>query len=324
MPDPMELFWASLESQRPLFTAADLRRWPEGWGDALCAIGLLRLADNATHVVCPGCEAGHVEPVVPRVGPDGVRFYVRCPELLRVEVPADHLQQWTFDLAALVKDLSSALMPKARSREIGSQRLWKLCKIPWRESKREVFFARGLVWADGPAVAARIPPVGRPIILAPDGPPPAGAWAGISPTLVPLSRIATLEGGKVEIDLTDMAAVVNEADMASRLSAADALHETPSKKLKQIVRQTQMTALTDDALVAAYAKHGSYRKAADALVADGHETDRWAVERAVQRMGGVEKVRRIIDSQSVRRTVVSQRRDSGRKPLQYSKAPDPE
>jgi hypothetical protein len=320
----MELFWTSLESERPLFTAADLRRWPEGYGERLCALGLLRLAENATHVVCPGCEGGHVEPVIPCASPGGVRFYVRCPEALRVEVPADHLRQWTVDLTVLVKALASTMMPKGRSHEIVPARLWKLCKMPWRESQREVFLARGLGWPDGPAVAAKIPPVGRPIVLVPDMLPPRGLWSNRAPAVISLSRIATLDGEKIELDLTDMAAVVNEADMAARLSAAETLHETPSKKLKQIVRQAQMTALTEEALVRAYTEHGSYRKAADALVAEGHETNRWAVERAVKKFGGVEKVCRITDSQSVRRTVVSQRRDSGRKPLQYPKAPDSE
>jgi len=322
MRDPMELFWAALESERSLFTAADLRRWPDSCGDALCAIGLLRPTENATHVICPGCEGGHVEPVVPHAGPGGVRFYVRCPEALRVEVPADHLRQWAFDLTALVRILSGAMMPKARSREIVPERLWKLCKVPWRQSGREVYLARGLGWGDGPAVAARIPTTGRPIVLTPDRQPPAGVWPGNPPAVVSLSRVATLDDGRIEIDLADMAAIVNETDMASRLSVAETLHETPPKKIRQIMRQTQMTALTDDALVAAYAKHGSYRKAADALTAEGHETDRWAVERAVQRLGGVEKVRRIADSQSVRRTVASHRRDSGRKIIRPSKPPD--
>jgi hypothetical protein len=324
MTDPMELFWASLESERPLFTEADLRRWPEGYGRRLCEAGLLRLAEIATHVVCPGCHSGHIEPVIPQVGPVGMRFYVRCPETLRVEVPADHLRQWTVALDALVKALASALRPGSRSREVVPGRLWKLCKMPWRESQREIFLARGLGWPDSPAVTAKIPPVGRPIVLVPDAAPPRNIWSTNAPAVVSLSRVATLDDGKIAVDMTDMAAVVNEADMTARLSAAETLHEAPSKKLTQIVRQAQMTGLTDEALVRAYAEHGSYRKAADALVAQGHQTDRWAVERAVKKLGGVEKVRRIADSQSVRRTVVSQRRDSGRKPLQYPQAPDSE
>jgi len=325
MTDPMELFWASLESERALFTANDLRRWPEGYGDRLCGIELLQLAENATHVICPGCAGGHVEQVIPRREPDGaVRFFVVCPEALRVEVPADDLRQWTVDLTALVIALASALMPKARSREILPARLWRLCKMPWRESQREVFLARGLGWPDGDMIVTKIPPVGRPIVLVPDMAPPRSVWSKSAPAVVSLSRVATLDSGKVEIDLTDLAAVVNQADTAACLSAAESLHETPSRKLRQIVRQVQMTALTDEAIVRAYAEHGSYRKAADALVADGHKTDRWAVERAVKKFGGIEKVRRIFDSQSVRRTVVSQRRDSGRKPLKFPQAPDSE
>jgi hypothetical protein len=324
MTDPMDLFWASLESERPLFTEADLRLWPEDYGRQLCQMGLLRLAENATQVVCPGCNGRHVEPVVPHASPGGVRFYVRCPEALRVEVPSDHLRQWTVDLTALVKALASAMMPRARSREVVPGRLWKLCKMPWRESQREMFLSRGLGWPDSPTVASRIPPVSKPIVLVPDAAPPRHLWLKNAPAVVALSRVVTVDDGKVAIDMTDMAAVVNEADMAARLSAAETLHEAPSKKLTQIVRQAQLAGLTDEALVRAYAEHGSYRKAADALVTDGHETDRWAVERAVQRMGGVKEVRRIIDSQSVRRTVVSQRRDSGKRPLQYPQSPDSE
>lgn len=324
MTDPMELFWASLESERPLFTAADLRRWPENYGRRLGEMGLLRLAENATHVVCPGCDGGHVEPVIPHSGPCGVRFYVRCPEALRVQVPAENLRQWTVDLTALVKALASALRPGSRSREVVPGRLWKLCKMPWRESQREVFLARGLGWPDAPTVTAKIPPVGRPIVLVPDTTLPRHIWSENTPAAVSLSRVATLDDGKIAIDLIDMATVVNEADMAARLSAAETLHEAPSKKLTQIVRQAQMAGLTDESLVRAYAAHNSFRKAADALVAQGHETDRWAIERAVKRFGGVEKVRRIFNSQSVRRTVVSHRRDSGKKPLQYPQVPDSE
>jgi hypothetical protein len=324
MTDPMELFWASLESERPLFTAADLRRWPEGYGRRLCQMGLLQLAENATHVVCPGCHSGHIEPVIPQAGPGGVRFYVQCPEALRVQVPADNLRQWTVDLTALVNALASALRPGARSREVVPGRLWKLCKMTWRESQREVFLARGLGWPDAPMAAAKIPLIGRPIMLVPDAPPPHTIWSKSAPAVVSLSRVAALDDGKITIDMVDMATVVNEADIAARLSAAETLHEAPSKKLQQIVCQAQMAGLTDEALVRAYAEHGSYRKAADALVAQGHQTDRWAVERAVKKLGGVEKVRRIVDSQSVRRTVVSQRRDSGKKPLQFPQAPDSE
>ncbi len=313
MTDSVDLFWASLESDLLRFTADDLCRWSGDLIERLHGLKLLRLTDNATHVGCPNCEEGHVEEVMSHTGRDGVsRFFVRCPEALRVEVAEDLVRQWTVDFTVLVKLLSHALDTKGRPKELDSERLWCIGKVSWREARREVYFARGLAWPDGQQVAAKIPSTGRPIVLVADPLPPSHLWSDKAPPFVPLSRVVSLDDGDFEVDLIDIAAMVNKADMAAHLTAAETLHETPSEQLKKIIRQTQMTALTDEALVRAYVKHGSYRKAADALIAEGHETDRWAVERAVQRMGGVEKVRRIVDSQSIRRTVVSQRRDGKR------------
>ena len=312
MTDPFDVFWASLESAPLLFTATDVRRWPADLTERLRELKLLRLTDNATHVVCPNCEEGHIEKVITHTGRDGVsRFFVRCPEALRVEVAEDMLRQWTVDFAVLVKLLAHALNAKGRPKELDTGRLWRIGKVAWREARREVHFVRGLAWPDGQRVAAKIPSNGRPIVLVADPLPPGHLWSKKAPPVVPLSRVASLDEG-LEMDLLDMAALVNEADMAARLTAAETLQETPSKQLKKIIRQAQMTALTDEALVRAYVKHGSYRKAADALIAEGHETDRWAVERAVKKHGGVEAVRRIADSQSVRRTVASQKRDGKR------------
>ena len=104
MTDPVDVFWASLESDPLLFTADDLCRWPVDLAERLRGLKLLRLADNATHVVCPNCEEGHVGEVMSHTGRDGVsRFFVRCPDALRVEVAEDLVRQWTVDFAVLVK-----------------------------------------------------------------------------------------------------------------------------------------------------------------------------------------------------------------------------
>jgi hypothetical protein len=82
--------------------------------------------------------------------------------------------------------------------------------------------------------------------------------------------------------------------------------------IRRQIKAERQSALTDDLLITAYREHGSYRKAADALVAQGAETNRWAVERAVKRIGGPAAVLRSESSSSIVRAVVSQRND-GRK-----------
>ena len=68
--------------------------------------------------------------------------------------------------------------------------------------------------------------------------------------------------------------------------------------------------MSDDALVAAFKKYGSYAKAAAGLAQEGVETNKWAVERAVGRAGGIKKLMQDDDSESVVRSRSSHRRDT--------------
>ena len=76
--------------------------------------------------------------------------------------------------------------------------------------------------------------------------------------------------------------------------------------------------LTDDAMVAAYKKHSSYRKAADALTKQtGQKISKDKVKRAVDRHGGLAEIIPDGDSASVARTVASQPRDRRKIISQY-------
>ena len=83
------------------------------------------------------------------------------------------------------------------------------------------------------------------------------------------------------------------------------------QQLKRLIRAHRDSELKDNVLVAAYKQYGSYRKAADALIAQGVESDRWAVERAVRRGGGAAALRRSESSLSVVRDP-GMRRQNGR------------
>lgn len=90
------------------------------------------------------------------------------------------------------------------------------------------------------------------------------------------------------------------------------------ERLKRIVRQ-QLKAelkshLMDDVLIAAYKQYGSIRKAADALTAEtGKRVSKDSVLRAVKRVGGGDALRSTESSESVARTVASQRRVTKKK-----------
>jgi hypothetical protein len=120
----------------------------------------------------------------------------------------------------------------------------------------------------------------------------------------------------------DPEAVLEAIDIADK--RAEARGEVPegkltAKRIERGVRKVIENLVSDSALVQAYLAHGSYRKAADALVRDGQITDRWAVERAVKAKGGPKALRRETDSGSVSRAVASQSRDRGKKFDQYRK-----
>ena len=319
MTDPLEILWPSVDAPEPLFTADEVAKWPASCRERLEDLGILRRAENAAYVACPGCNAGHVEEVVARNGPDGhARFFVWCPESLRVEVPEDRLLQWTIDFGALAQAVACGMTLKGRVTERLVGRLWRLGKAPWPNGSRGVFLARGLSWPNGHKVAERIGSRGRPIVFVADRAPPLDLWPDRPPAVVSLAEMSRLTNDRIELDLADIAARVGEADGASHAANSITLGEgQATTKLRRLIRSVQKSTLTEDALVAAYVLYGSYRKAADGLKEQGYDTDRWAVERAVRNAGGVEAVKCRQSSHSVVRTVASQRRD-GRKTIRKS------
>ena len=316
MVDPLTWLWPQMEMPRPLFSHDVVQRWPEGALDRLQTIGLVKRAETATRVICPGCYEGHIEDVVTLDQPDGsCRFFVYCQEVLRAEVSVESLGQWAVDFEKLAGALARIMSLQGKCMSLLPNRLWRLGKATWQGALRDVFLARGLAWKDGPTVVGRIGRSHRPIVLVGKHVPPNEIWGDCQPAVLSLTEMASLDEDRIAVDAVVMAAMVTDADMGWDDGSGPLLDE---HQLRRLIRVHRDSELKDDVLVAAYKQHGSYRKASDALLAQGVETDRWAIERAVQRAGGSVALRRSESSSSVVRTRASQRRDG--RPM-YQKRP---
>ena len=310
MHDPLALLWPHLEMPRPLFSRRTVECWPEGALARLQTVGFVRQAETARRVVCPGCYEGHIEDVMAQPYPDGSRrFFVYCPEVLCRRGAAERPSAMDDRLRSPGRRLAQELSLRGRCLSILPDRLWRLGKATWRGALRDVLLARGLAWRDAPEVVGRIACSRRPIVLVPQYAPLRETWAGCEPAIVTLAQVASFESERLAVDAVVMAAIVADADATWDDDVGQALDD---RQLRRLLRAQRSAALGDEVLVAAYKQYGSYRKAAEALIAQGVETDRWGVERAVRRAGGATAIRRDESSLSVVRTRASQRR-GGRK-----------
>ncbi len=80
-------------------TAEEVAHWPDGILNRLLKSGALVPAENAKSAVCDACGHDHVEEVVYVESPpgSGLRAYIPCPEVGRVQVSLDRLRRWVVD-----------------------------------------------------------------------------------------------------------------------------------------------------------------------------------------------------------------------------------
>lgn len=315
MTDALNIIWELLDSPTLLVTHAEVLRWPPAAVADLTRLGFLRAAANTDHASCPHCTDRHVEEVLCRAGPDGVtRYYIPCPENLRVEIAADDLRRWMIDVDAVARGLANAVAPGGRCTQRVASRLWRLGAVPWQGVHREVLLARGLGWPDGADIIRQIGGNGRAIVFVAGPAPPAHIWPELPPTVVSLSSVVQLQAGDITITFADVCTLVQDTDAANQARRPVALsRKQQQREFQKAAGDVLKSKLGDDAFVQAYREHGSYRKAAVALSKPGLKVSKDAVKRAVMRAGGVGAVKRDKDSESVRRTVASQRRDRQRK-----------
>lgn len=229
--DLLGLILAAGDDQGRVFDHAEIVRWPPGSLARFCHFKLLRRGTSGLHAPCPNCTDGHIEPVTIRAGPNGTkRFYVWCPESMRVEVQPEMCNGWQVDLAGLAAVLAGALGLKGKPKSVVADRLWRLGRTSWppgSSSMREVVFARRMQDDDAPAVAAHVGAGGRAIVLVPQHVPDTRVWSGPAPAVIPLTDVMTWDDVQPVLDVVAMADAVGAADDRAASSQTIALAADP-------------------------------------------------------------------------------------------------
>lgn len=307
----LAILWACFDTTDPLFSASELESWPEPDRNWLLESGLVKETSAATSIACPSCDDGHVEEVLELPDSSPRRFFIPCPEEVRVEIDLEHLRQWTVDLDTGATLIATALALSGGVKRVAPGRLWRLGTTKMGPTSREILLLRRPDAEDGATIAAHVGQTGRPIVLFAGGEPSASIWPGRTPACIALARVLTHDGSALQVNALLLHELVSHAD-----DLQSQMHAIPiDPKSKKLIVRRQLKAeltshLADSNLLAAYRQHGSMREAARALTAErGTPITKDMIQRAVARAGGAKAVMNSEDSESVVRTVASQRRD---------------
>lgn len=305
-----------------VFDYAEIRTWPPGAIDRFKRLRLLRASSGGLMAPCPNCLDAHTETVTVLDAPDGGRrYFIPCPESLRVEVTAEMCCGWQVDLEALAS-LIAVSIGLHGAKAVVPGRLWRLGRTKWKDGTRQVVFATRLIDDDASSVVCHIGTHGRDVVLVPHHVPDDRLWPQRVPPVIALSHIASLDANGLALDNVAMVEAVAEADRVNSAKHAIGTDHAGRRIVQRVVKAEIKSLVSDEALLAAYREHGSLRKAAEALsnLTEAKVT-KDVVRRAIKRHGGIKAVMQADDSPSASRTVASQPRDRAKKMLQYGKQP---
>lgn len=319
--DLFRLLLIAADAPGSCFDHSEVSRWPKGALEDLLKSHLIRPAQTGLTAPCPHCDNRHVESVTvvePTDDAGKPRYFIWCPESLKVEVTEEMCRGWTVDLDGLAAALASALAVSA-PKPVVPGRFWRLGRMPWRDTTREVAFAVRLTDDDAEALMRHVGTGGRAVVFVPHRVPDRSRWPGRAPAVIPMHAAAEMTDDDVVLDPEAVIEAVNEADRLAELGGVSL--DARGKKLVRGQLKAELKGhLTDDILVAAYQEHNSIDKAAEALSKQMETTvSRDKVWRAVKRAQEAGVLARTEDSGSVSRSVASQRRDRGKKFDQYRK-----
>lgn len=95
MNDLLRVLLAAADDVGWVFNYTVTAEWPPGAVETFHRLGVLRRSASGLYAPCPNCREGHVEPITICMRADGTsRFYISCPESLRVEVTPEMCKCW--------------------------------------------------------------------------------------------------------------------------------------------------------------------------------------------------------------------------------------
>lgn len=313
--DPLDSLWPLMESPGGVFRSGRLERWPDGVALRLQDLGFLISAGASADVICPECR-NHVEEVVVSESPHGVRFFIGCPEHIRVEVTHEDRLLWTVNSTSVATALASSLRLTGKSAVLLPERCWRLGRTHLRGELRDVLLVRGIKWKDAESIRGYITGARKPIVFVPSGKPAASYWLRRVPPVLALDQVATLGPGGIEIDPLEIMAAIQDAEVTPASDGIPVTTDQLTVMIRRQIKAEHRTELTDAVFLAAYRQEGSVRKAAEFLTQRTHvEVTKDQVFQAVKRAGGAAEVLNAKDSDSVVRPVASRSRDKKGKPL---------
>ncbi|MCC6909088.1 MAG: hypothetical protein IT430_14185 [Phycisphaerales bacterium] len=316
----LQLLIVAADDVGRVFDYAEIRTWPPGTLDQFRRLRLLRPSSGGLMAPCPNCLDAHTETVTVFEESDGRRrYFIPCPESLRVEVTAEMCCGWQVDVEALASLIAVSIgLHGAKAMVPG--RLWRLGRTKWKDGTRQVLFATRLIDDDASSVVCHVGTHGRDIVLVPHLIPERCLWPGLVPAVIPLTRVATLSSNGIELDLVAMVETVAEANrLAHTIGGLTLTDRELNSVVRRHVKAEKSASLTDEAIVAAYQAHGTVRQTAEALKAEGFKIHPATVARKVKQAQEAGELRETLDTPSVGRTVASQPRDRGKKMSQYGK-----
>jgi hypothetical protein len=236
--EDLTVFWSRADVEDAAFTGDELRRLPGATRRLLESHSLLRQSENLRVIECDACGECHVEEVEILVEPAGSkpRAYISCPDVGRVPVDFQRLQQWSVDLEAVARTAGAALGLDGKVTSITTGRIWLLGTRQFDHHTRDVFLVRGVNWPDNSEVlvsASRLATSPCPLILCLNRFPSGADWQAGNRMIFSLSETSWLDG--------DRPGLVNRIEAVSREHAGprsmDPLPPTPPAKRAALMEE---------------------------------------------------------------------------------------